>query len=44
MKLSRERKRLRREVVEVRDKIIALGIMLVLLARRSEKYLLYEDS
>nr|QNO52363.1 hypothetical protein CJELADDK_00042 [Methanosarcinales archaeon ANME-1 ERB6] len=31
MKLSRERKRLRREVVEVRDKIIAFGIVLVFL-------------
>ena len=31
-------------MVEVRDKIIALGIMLVVLARRSEKDLLYEDS
>ena len=31
MKLSRERKRLRREGVEVRDKIIAFGIVLVFL-------------
>nr|QNO51171.1 hypothetical protein NIPIMIJO_00011 [Methanosarcinales archaeon ANME-1 ERB6] len=37
MKLSREQKRLRRRMVEVRDKIIAFGIVLVFLIMNLEE-------